>query len=322
MFTQFRTSTLVDGQRVTRRIVVGVDPRGRSTSALVWAVEEAERAGTLLTLVSARRQPAGRDVPAAAHDAGSLARRLTLTDVETRQVLGDPVEALLRAAADADLLTLGCRSMHPTRRMLLGSTSQAVARWSPVPVVVVPEAWLQPQLATAPIVAGVRPVESGLPPAPRDAARDRDPDREVLDFAFARAATLRVPVTVVSGWTVPGVYAWSPEAVERLGARHQRHLEARLAPWRRSHPDVEVQALSRPQQPDQAILDAARSAQLIVVGRHHSATLSGLLGSTAHRLLQHTTRPVAIVPAGSRVQLLDDLETRRVLTQRLWAPTY
>lgn len=72
---------------------------------------------------------------------------------------GEPVEALIEAAAEADLIAVGCRMMWASKWMLMGSTSQVVARWSPVPVVVVPEAWMQPHLATSPVVAGVRPVD-------------------------------------------------------------------------------------------------------------------------------------------------------------------
>ena len=159
MATHVSPSKHVDTQGATsRQIVVGVDTRGRSVSALVWAVEEAERDGTALTLVAARPDSAaGRD-PLGQHDVATLARRLTVTDVKTQQIGGDPVGVLLRAAAEADLIAVGCRSLRPAERMVVGGTSQAVARWSPVPVVVVPEQWMQPSMATAPIVAGIRPI--------------------------------------------------------------------------------------------------------------------------------------------------------------------
>lgn len=140
-------------------IVVGVDPGGRCASAIVWAVEEAERHRSPLMLVSAT---SGRSSHAdvGQHDLGTLARRLTMVEIGRRAVPGRAVDVLLDAAADdACTLVVGCRVMRATRRMAVGSTSRAVASWSPVPVVVVPEPWIQPSLATGPVVVGVRPAD-------------------------------------------------------------------------------------------------------------------------------------------------------------------
>lgn len=302
--------------RPSRSIAVGLDSRGRSASALVWAVEEAERGGTTLTLVSARPKETSAPDPVGEHDLGALARRLSLADVTRQEVVGEPVTALLDAAAEADLIVVGCRSMRPTQRMILGSTSLAVARWSPVPVVVVPEAWIQPSMASAPLIAGVRPLEV-------DGSRaHKKNDDEVLDFAFARADALKVPLAVVSAWEVPTLSAWSPDEVHRYRAEHNAALEAYLAPWNDSHPNVEVSVHSVAENADQALLEASRVGQLVIVGRHHSAQLSGLLGGTARGVLSHASRPVAVIPAGTREELVRDLHAHRSLPERPWAPTF
>ena len=301
--------------RPHRNVVVGLDSRGRSVSALVWAVEEAERGGTTLVLVSAHPEGTRAD-PIGEHDLGALAHRLTLSDVAKREVVGEPVTALLDAASESDLLVVGCRSMSPTQRMVLGSTSLAVARWSPVPVVVVPEAWMQPSMASAPLVAGIRPVVRDRP------AGHEETDDEVLDFAFARAAALRVPIAVVSAWEIPTLTAWSPEDIKRLRVEHDEALEQYLVPWRTAYPHVEVSIHSVAETPGQALLDAAPVAQMIVVGRHHSTALSGLLGSTARGILRHASRPVAVIPSGTRDALLHDLKVHRSLAERPWAPIF
>ena len=295
------------------QVVVGVDSRGRSVSALVWAVEEAQRDGTALTLVSARSDPRAAQDAMGEHDVATLARRLTVTDVETREIVGDPVDVLLRAAGEADLIVVGCRLMRPAQKAVVGSTSQSVARWSPVPVVVVPEQWMQPSMASAPVVAGIRPKGSGT---------EQEPDREVLEFAFGRASVLKVPLVVVSAWEIPSVYAWSPTDIERLRSQHQDALHQRLAPWRESHPEVDVDVYSVAEEADQALLDASPVSQLVVVGRHHSAARSGRLGSTVRGVLRHARRPVAIVPAGTRDELLGDLDIRRTLVERSWGPMF
>lgn len=303
--------------RSNRNIVVGLDNRGRSTSALIWAVEEAERGGTSLTLVSAdtTKKTSDQD-PVGEHDLGALARRLSLVDVKRKQVVGEAVTALLDAASEADMLVVGCRSMQPTRRMLLGSTSLAVARWSPVPVVVVPEAWIQPPMASAPLVAGVRPLKLD------GSAVHAKKDEEVLDFAFARADALKVPIAVVSAWEIPTLSAWSPEDIQRYRAEHNARLETHLAPWKDTYPHVEVSVHSVAENPDQALIEASRVGQMVIMGRHHAAALSGILGSTARAILSHSSRPVAVIPAGTRDELIRDLNANRSLPERPWAPTF
>jgi nucleotide-binding universal stress UspA family protein len=311
--THSSSSVQTVSQDTARTILVGVDTGGRSVSALVWAVEEAERSGATLTLMTARSGSSRGHDPVGEHDLAALARRLTLTAVETREVAGQPVEELLGAAVDVDLLALGCRSMSPTRRMVMGSTAHAVARWSPVPVVVVPETWTQPRMAAEPILVGARPWQLGEPST-------EDPDREVLDFSFARAAALKVPLVVVSAWEIPSGLAWSAEAVGGVRAEYDDSLRHRLEPWRAAYPDVEVVTRSVAETPQQALLDGSGVAQLVVVGRHHSAALSGLLGSTARGVLRRSTRPVAVVPTGTRAALIRDVH--RVLAQQPWAPMF
>jgi nucleotide-binding universal stress UspA family protein len=51
---------------------------------------------------------------------------------------GDPAEALARHGVELDLLIAGSRGFGPIRRALLGSTSSALMRTSPCPVMVVP----------------------------------------------------------------------------------------------------------------------------------------------------------------------------------------
>ena len=297
-------------------MVVGLDGRGRSVSALVWAAAEAERGGTTLTLVSAHPEGTSTPDPVGAHDLSALAPRLTLADVRRTEVAGEPVTALLDAAAQADAVVVGCRSMRPTQHIVLGSVSLAVARWSPVPTIVVPEAWMQPSMASAPLVVGVRPVNLDRP------GGQEESDDEVLDFAFARAAALTVPIAVVSAWEIPTLRAWSPDDVQHMRAEHDEALERLLAPWQESYPSVEVSIHSVAEKPDQALLEASRVAQLVVVGRHHSAALSGLIGSTARNILRHATRPVAVIPAGTRDELVRDLAVHRSLAERPWAPTF
>jgi len=293
-------------------IVVGVDPRGRSTGAVVWAVDQAQRAGVGVRLVYATdgRPSADR---AGEHDLGTLARRLGIGNVSQRAEVGPPVDVLLDSLEGADLLVVGCRSMPQTQRLLVGSTSRGVAAWSPVPVVVVPEAWIQPDLASAPIVVG-------LDPAAHQAGEHAAPDHQVLDFAFDQAARARVPLIVVSAFEPAWLQAWSPGDMEQAHAEARTVLENQLAAWRHTHPDVEVVATSVAEPAGKAITEASHVAQLTVVGRHASPALTGTLGSTARSVLHHAARPVAVVPHGRPENLQRELARARTPGERPWGP--
>jgi nucleotide-binding universal stress UspA family protein len=202
-----------------------------------------------------------------------------------------------------------------------------------VPVVIVPEAWMQPSMATAPIVAGVRPDKARTGGTGRrstetsserlpDAVDDGPLDEEVLDVAFTRAAVLRVPLIVVSAFEPSWLKAWTPADLARERVGHEQELEDRLSPWKRSHAEVEVVTRMVAEPAGDALAEASRSAQLTVVGRHHGHRPSGRLGSTVESMLNKAARPVTVVPHGSRDRLVAELAARRSSTRTTWAPMY
>ena len=284
------------GRRSETTIIVGVDPGGRSTSAVLWAAEEADRTGQPLLLVSAYPAEAAEagDRAELRSDLAGVARRLTLSDLEYDARFGAAVSVLLVAATEGGLLVVGRRGYGGVERRLLGSTSMAVAGRSPVPVVIAPEQWLQPSMSSAPLLVGVdeRHVRTDI-----GGSRGRDPDRSALDFAFDRADQMRVPLIVVHAFDLPVLSGWSSRDVEACRGKYQEMLEARLQPWRDRYPDVEVVPRCVAETPRQALLDSARVAQLTVLGRHSGGRLRGtLLGSTARGFLHHAEHPVAVIP--------------------------
>ena len=142
------------------KIVVGVDGSAHAAAALRWAAEEAGLRSVRLEVVHA-----WTFVPVATPaDSGLVPMAWTdnveLLDVTRRaaedaaaaqvaEVLGPdqeatitvvengPAEALLAAAADADLLVVGNRGRGNLAAAFLGSTSAKVADEAPCPVVVV-----------------------------------------------------------------------------------------------------------------------------------------------------------------------------------------
>jgi nucleotide-binding universal stress UspA family protein len=58
--------------------------------------------------------------------------------VTVRAVVALPAEALLKAAADADMLVVGSRGAGGFKRLLMGSVSTQATQHAPCPVVVIP----------------------------------------------------------------------------------------------------------------------------------------------------------------------------------------
>lgn len=140
-----------------RHIVVGVDGSRNSMAALRTAAQFADRDGAILEVVCAYRIHLAGDgslreyLPPPVHSQESVAAREILDDavlavfgpdgndhLVLRTADGKPHDALLRIASGADLLVVGARGHSGALGMLLGSTAQSCARYSPCPVLVVP----------------------------------------------------------------------------------------------------------------------------------------------------------------------------------------
>jgi nucleotide-binding universal stress UspA family protein len=138
------------------RIVVGVDGSPSSRTALRWAVRQAELTHATLDAVIAWQYPvnfgafgwAAISMDEDGADFGEVAEK-TLTDAISRTVdpatdvrvrplivQGNPAQALLDAAQDADLLVVGSRGHGGFSGALLGSVSLHCVHHAHCPVVV------------------------------------------------------------------------------------------------------------------------------------------------------------------------------------------
>ncbi|HUY46366.1 MAG TPA: universal stress protein [Streptosporangiaceae bacterium] len=138
------------------RIVVGVDGSPSSREAIRWAVRQAALTGSSVDAVIAWQYPAPASgvglVPIGVIDtadfeeiaAKALADAVSGaadpgSSVSVRQLVveGNAAQALLSAAAGADLLVVGCRGHGGFAGALLGSVSQHCVHHAPCPVVVI-----------------------------------------------------------------------------------------------------------------------------------------------------------------------------------------
>lgn len=303
-------------------MIAAVDGSDHSLRALEWARTAALRHGTGLlvahVLPEVSQLYAGRR--SALHDpnepdeyadpVGENVRRLLEAapelprEVRYEALEGSVPEALRVIAAESApmMLVMGSRGRGGFATLLLGSSSRAVATTATCPVVVVPHADRDAHAAATEPSAGR--VVLGLHSA--------ETPEDVLDFAFAEAAARGTTVQVVSAYALPPgptmvidapFAVIPPEALADTGdgvpAEREmlRSQTERLAPLRSRYPDVPVEQAAVPGDAAGRLVDASRSAALVVVGRHHPRPRSLLMGSVANAVLQHAHGPVAVVPS-------------------------
>ncbi|PWI13395.1 universal stress protein [Streptomyces sp. Act143] len=290
---------------MTRPITAGLDGTEESLAALEWAAREAVRRGRELRVVQAWRfqtdvaldvladpeQQAQWVRAAIAEAAEGVAARHQGLVVTTDVLEGDTVEALVEAAAGAEMLVLGSRGHGPVVGFLLGSVGQQVIAETTRPVVLV-RAGDEPaaEAAGREIVVGQQ-------------GEDPEDSAAALGFAFETAAARGATVRAVRAWTLPPVFAYSPASLALLDEagglepREKQALEAALKPWRQRFPDVPVVEHVEMGSAGQVLLSVAGRAQLMVVGRRARRTAVGArIGSVAHGVVHHAGCPVAVVP--------------------------
>jgi nucleotide-binding universal stress UspA family protein len=138
-------------------VIVGVDGSGHSQRALEWAIKEAAMRHAQLTVLSVHQATKGYDgrVCNFPDDQDLTERVREAAQAETDKVLaaldgprpesvtvkavhGFPVEELISAGRDADLIVLGSRGTGGFNRLMLGSTAGQVAQHAPCPVTIIP----------------------------------------------------------------------------------------------------------------------------------------------------------------------------------------
>jgi nucleotide-binding universal stress UspA family protein len=290
----------------TRPIVVGVDGSQGSHTAARWAAQEAGRRHLPLRVVHATvptHLPTMRSTAVAATsewkqqaqkiaaDGADAARRMdpTLT-VELKVRLNEnPAQVLSDEADSAELLVLGARGSGGFARLRLGSTAVQVLELTSGPVVVVrePDAEVMPGPAAGEVVVGVDGSELS-----HRAAR----------FGFGEAALRGTGLIVVHAWTRP----WHPalRSFEAPGGVDWSYLEPQaasilsesIAVARQDFPGVGVTERLIEGQPGDALLDASRGAELLVVGSRGLGGLTGMvLGSVSHGAVHHAHCSVLVV---------------------------
>ena len=280
-------------------IVVAVDGSERNRSAVEWASGEAAAAGAEIVLVTVIDDfviPVPhfsvRSQDRQAHDMLAAVRNevqhvVTEQEVVTEVVAGSPVDVLLDRSQDSRMVVVGKRGLGGFARVLVGSTSIAVAGRAKVPVAIVPDGWRREDHRSDPVVVGIDPYRG---------------EHRPIHLAFHRARRLGVKLIAVHGWETPTMYDWDSAVVSGAAAQWEQDAHAKfdevLDGWRQRCPDVKVEAVHSHSHPAMAVLDAAEHAQLVVLGRHTDSKLGGFtFGSVTRAVLHYSECPVMVVPA-------------------------
>ncbi|WP_069737898.1 universal stress protein [Streptomyces sp. EN27] len=300
-------------------VVVGVDGAESSFAAVEAAAREARARGAGLRVVHALVWPVTYTLPRPfpggtsplgpppmdlsedrlRETAGGLVAeaagraRAVAPDVEVSHavVTGEPLTVLEAESRAADLVVVGARGLGGFVGLLAGSTAVHLVAHGRCPVLVVREQ----SVADGPVVLGVDGSAEG---------------ESAVEFAFATADRRKAPLVAVHAWTTwnaplpappdaSAPYANPPGA---LAEEEETLLAEALAGCRARYPDVVVERRVVHGRTREALIDASRSAQLMVVGARGRGGFAGLLlGSVSQAVLHHAHCPVAVVrAAGAR----------------------
>lgn len=280
-----------------RTVVVGFDGSPPSRHAVMWAADAASVGDARLRIVGCYETPVeaallpiatvptadlAEGVAAGLEEAAALAlRRHPGLHVDAEVAAGTPAGVLTRAAESASMLVVGASSHHGAAAFWLGSTARAVARRSPVPVVVIRE---------RPASGGVRRVIVGYDDTPASDA--------ALRWAADAADRVGATLLVVHCWTT--VYPPADSHTASIDEIEAALLLDRAVETARERCGVTVESELRLAEPGRELASMATDRDLLVLGRpRHGAILSGLLGSALNGVLERATVPVVVVPEPS-----------------------
>lgn len=284
-------------------VVAGVDGSAGSTNAMWWAAREAQRRHVALRLVhgytpalpdpmsphTRREHEGGLHAARAmlAVQAGLVARDYPDLPVQRVVLGGVPAGVLVEESGTAQLVVVGGRGRGGFTGLLTGSVATQVAAHARCPVVV-----LRRDIhADGPVVVGV------------DGSTH---NRAALEFGFEVAAGYGRPLVALYAWqalppdNLGPVTLWHYDP-DQAAEEAARLLAEQLAGWATKYPDVPVThqpVLSF--NPAGTLIEASRTASLVVVGsRGRGGFTSLLLGSVSRTLVHHCHAPVAVVHPSS-----------------------
>ena len=272
-----------------RPILLAVGDTDTYESSLNLACAEALRAGRSLRLAHVLEDRDPSDARRLLDDIERQAHVLTGGSVPVEKLVrtGPVVTELTELSRDAHLVVLQRRQLSRLQRLVTTSVSAHVAGRAHAPTVSVPEGW-EPR-----DVGGARQVTVGVDGV------DSEEGHRLLAHALTRATEVGAELTIVHGWQLPSGYddavIAQPE-VEEWRERYLRVLHGRLGPLLSVHSTVPTTVEIRHLHPAEALIQAAKESDLMVVGRGRlEHPLLKHLGSVARAVLRDADCPTEVV---------------------------
>jgi nucleotide-binding universal stress UspA family protein len=275
-----------------------------SPSAIEYAAREALLAEAPLHIIHVLRMPA---VEAYAGVYGGVLEDADSTITEAvaraRTLTGDRVRITAERVDDGALIShlvhradrgrsvvLQHRRLSRARRMVTGSTVNAVAARTAVPVVSVPEGWTWTEQSSV--------ITVGLQDGQEAAA--------LLRAGFEEARLRHARLAAIHTWWLDS--DWEPSSLDQeyrsdRDTSTRRELGPILDGIHMQFPEVAASLEIWNAPPADALLDAARESELLVIGRrHHLLPLGSHLGPVTRAVLAHGDCPVYLTPEPQRVR--------------------
>ncbi|MFT4085750.1 MAG: universal stress protein [Gordonia sp. (in: high G+C Gram-positive bacteria)] len=283
-------------------ILVGVDGSPEAINSVRWAASAAVAEGAELKIVAAYTTTTSDYAPGLVipqdvidairgevskyvQDAAAVAREVAPdTKISGSIVEGDAARVLLELGEDASMIVIGSRGRGGLKGLFLGSVSTSVAAHAHGRVAVVPSA---AKPVDGPVVVGV------------DDSKISDP---AVAEAYRQAGLRNEKLVAVHTWTPLDAdalhgFGLGPDEIAEMSEQAVEAVAERMAGYGEDYPDVEVERVVIPEEPANAILEAAGdTASMIVMGSRGRGGFTGLLlGSRSQKVLHNAKVPVMIV---------------------------
>ena len=289
-----------------KAVLVGVDGSDASYKAAWWAANFAKHAGLTLQIVCAYSLPSyaavsfdatyttmGDDV-AAHNDAQEiLSKAKAIADDQgvsaaTLIVTGDPSSVFVELSRNYKLIVIGNRGKGGLAERLLGTTSSSLPAYAYCPIVVVPYTdddgnlmHLNNQIRS--VAVGSDESKWGL---------------KALQIAAGFADSWGAELNVMSAVpNISGLTGTGSAEEQSVMESYMDDLNIRIAPLLKTYPNLHVTKSVVPGSAVEALTQASKTHDVVVVGSRGRGGFTGLLlGSTSQGLLQHAVSPVYVVP--------------------------
>ncbi|MEK0306260.1 universal stress protein [Bifidobacterium favimelis] len=289
-----------------KAILVGVDGSDASYKAAWWAANYAKHAGLMLQIVCAysplsyaavsfdASYTTMGDDTASHNDAQEILSKAKAiadeqgVDAATLIVTGDPSSVFVELSRNYNLIVIGNRGKGGLAERLLGTTSSSLPAYAYCPIVVVPytdDEGNQMHLSNdiKKVAVGSDESKWGL---------------KALQIGAAFADSWKAELDVISA--VPNIsgLTGTGSAEERsVMDSYLDDLGTRIDPLQKAYPDLKIDKTVVPGSAVEALTQASKTHDVVVVGSRGRGGFTGLLlGSTSQGLLQHAVSPVYVVP--------------------------